>query len=485
LSEKVSRRGYAKYAGGGIVVIAVAGIGAYYATRPGPSPTTVAPTTEAPATKTTAEPTPTPTETYPPASEDPLIFNQWPWRADLVEEFLNTFREQYDESVTHQVQAGNYPAVIEMKHISRSALDSHYAIPMWAHKFYNATWTLDLEDAPRIDDAKRDMFPLVKDALTSPMDNKIVGLPYYNLCYGTVLTNEQILEQVGITTPDQYPKDYTELYEICEEIQKKNIVKSPWLPRIIGDWTGMYPFLWEGMARGDEIFDKNFDPTFDTNTPIADVLRDWQYNWEKEIMPHGVISLTEGDHEAWFLTGQYAFTETMDYNCVAFNEPGKAPISGSVGVVPVSNKQNWGILTACCYCLPNRERTDRKLERALQMHSFFGYKDKNDTFHVARTWAITSGLGTGYRGIYEDPEVIQAYKDRTYRPDDIERVFGLFEKAIMPAIWKLPWFTEWESELFKVIPDCIAKKISVEDAISTLRESAEALKKEYPLPGTT
>ncbi len=43
-NEKVDRRGYLKYAGAGIVVVAVAGVGGYYATRPGPSPT-VQPTT--------------------------------------------------------------------------------------------------------------------------------------------------------------------------------------------------------------------------------------------------------------------------------------------------------------------------------------------------------------------------------------------------------------------------------------------------------
>ena len=32
--EKISRRNYAKYAGAGIVVVAVAGVGGYYVTRP-------------------------------------------------------------------------------------------------------------------------------------------------------------------------------------------------------------------------------------------------------------------------------------------------------------------------------------------------------------------------------------------------------------------------------------------------------------------
>lgn len=43
VNENVNRRGYVKYAGAGIVVIAVAGAGAYYATKPGPTET---PTTQ-------------------------------------------------------------------------------------------------------------------------------------------------------------------------------------------------------------------------------------------------------------------------------------------------------------------------------------------------------------------------------------------------------------------------------------------------------
>lgn len=62
--KNVDRRGYVKYAGAGVVVIAVAGAGAYYATRPGPTTvppttvpetTTVAPTTVAPTTETPKE----------------------------------------------------------------------------------------------------------------------------------------------------------------------------------------------------------------------------------------------------------------------------------------------------------------------------------------------------------------------------------------------------------------------------------------------
>jgi len=49
--KKVSRRGYVKYAGAGIVVVAVAGAGAYYATKPG-----------APTETTTTQATPTTTE---------------------------------------------------------------------------------------------------------------------------------------------------------------------------------------------------------------------------------------------------------------------------------------------------------------------------------------------------------------------------------------------------------------------------------------
>jgi ABC-type glycerol-3-phosphate transport system substrate-binding protein len=67
MSEEVSRRSYAKYAGAGIVVVAIAGVGAYYATRPGPAPpTTLQPTTTGPATTKTYVSTPTTEGPYKP-----------------------------------------------------------------------------------------------------------------------------------------------------------------------------------------------------------------------------------------------------------------------------------------------------------------------------------------------------------------------------------------------------------------------------------
>jgi urea transport system substrate-binding protein len=58
--EKVSRRGYVKYAAAGVVVVAAAAGGAYYATRPKPPTPTPMPT-PTPTVTPTAKPTPTPT----------------------------------------------------------------------------------------------------------------------------------------------------------------------------------------------------------------------------------------------------------------------------------------------------------------------------------------------------------------------------------------------------------------------------------------
>jgi multiple sugar transport system substrate-binding protein len=58
--EKISRRSYAKYAAAGVVVIAGAAAGAYYATRPKVTPTPTP--TPTPTVKPTPTPTPTPTK---------------------------------------------------------------------------------------------------------------------------------------------------------------------------------------------------------------------------------------------------------------------------------------------------------------------------------------------------------------------------------------------------------------------------------------
>ena len=59
--KKVSRRSYLKYAGAGVVVVAVAGVGGYYATLPAPAPptpsSTTVPVTTAPVTTASMTPT--------------------------------------------------------------------------------------------------------------------------------------------------------------------------------------------------------------------------------------------------------------------------------------------------------------------------------------------------------------------------------------------------------------------------------------------
>jgi len=80
--EKVGRRGYLKYAGAGIVVVAVAGAGAYYATRP--------------AEQTTV------TSTIPP-KPDRLIVRAWGggWQDALAEGVSKPFTEKYGIKVEY------------------------------------------------------------------------------------------------------------------------------------------------------------------------------------------------------------------------------------------------------------------------------------------------------------------------------------------------------------------------------------------------
>ncbi|MEM2901765.1 MAG: hypothetical protein QXO32_03415 [Candidatus Bathyarchaeia archaeon] len=88
--EKVSRRGYVKYAAAGVVVVGVAAAGAYYATRPRPTPTptpTLTPT-PTPTPTPTVKPTPTPSPTAPPVSLKLVWYVAYP---DQITEFRKLY----------------------------------------------------------------------------------------------------------------------------------------------------------------------------------------------------------------------------------------------------------------------------------------------------------------------------------------------------------------------------------------------------------
>jgi ABC-type glycerol-3-phosphate transport system substrate-binding protein len=473
--EKVSRRGYAKYAAAGVVVIAVAGAGAYYASRPTTAPTQTV--TEKPQT-ITATLTEQPVE--PTVAEDtgPLMFTQWAFAPEVVTENIEIFQNQYNENVRQEVLIGaDYGALVETKFISKAPLDVCYAFAFHAHRWYNANWIRNLSDFENLAEMKKDLYPISEFAMTSPVDNQLIALPYCCFMHGTMMANELVLEKAGLT--GEYPKNMAELIEQCETIKQKGIVDTPYEPYWTSEEYGLWPFLGECHGRGDDLFDPNtLEPTFDTNTGAGDVLRDWRYMYDKELIPRGTLTATEGDHIAWFATGQYAYGQQSNYDNKRFNDPAQSQIAGHCSFVPFA-EEFTAELNNCMYVIAERPRHPNRLDRVKNMFKWFGYKDHNGQYFVQKKWLIDYGITAGVKGLFEEPDVRSAFNEWVYRADDIKTIEDNLENAHFPLVWKSPWYLEWQRTMNIELRKCIRSETTIEECLDAMRDRAYYLIETY------
>jgi hypothetical protein len=378
-------------------------------------------------------------------------------------------------------------------------MDICYAPSNMYNKWYEAGWIRNIEDmVPRKigdvevtygwEDVKKDLPKGIFEAQQAGKDGKMIGIPYFCSSIGNLTTYELLLEKGGYadtkTKTDFYPKTYQELYEQCEAMKKKGVAKHPWLPRWGVAWYGFFSFFWESMARGDDLFDKEWNPTFDVNTPVAEMLKDWQYLYEKEICPRGVLATDEGENISWFMTGEYAYSEHHPYEIMRFQDPSVSKIAGYASVAPPQGDRSpVGFLFAPIYCIrnnpPSKAPPDWRLARVHRLMQFMGYKDKEGKFYRHKYWQIQAAVASPYAAVYQDPEVVDAFSKWVYRPQDLDTMWELLQMARMPGVWKAPWGMDWTNYMNTICPQVIQGSMTVNDGIGKLRAKAEEYIQKY------
>jgi len=469
----VSRRSYLKYVAGGAVAVAVAAAGGYYALQPKPAegpPTTVAPTTVAPTT--VAIPT---TE---------LQMAIWGYHPEVVEENMGIFEQQYSENGTVQVVPGDYGSVMETKFMGKAPIDVCYALNPHAFKWYTLGWLSDVEGIAKsnivpydISEIKDAITPGLRETIVTP-EGKMIALPYFASVDGTLFANDQLLEDAGFA--GEYPKTYSELYDQLEKITKKGF-PTPYLPGWMAEWHGIsFAWIWEAMnIEGDEaMFDsKTLDPTFDTNTAAAEILKNWKRLYDNNVVPKAMLTSSESDNMTWFKSGKYAYHQIEDYNIGQYNDPSQSTIGGKVSIVQNSTQQKWGDFTAGWYAIVKRDRTPVEQERVNRLMEFFSYKDKNGEFLVPKKFVANFSILSMYPEVLNDPTVKDQLA-KAFRTDPSVAISNLMSSQIVNA-QKAVWFMDWNATVLTELPLALTGKKSINDVITTLREEAISVKKKY------
>lgn len=419
----------------------------------------------------------------PPANQDytdadALIFNGWGFETDMVQRWVSRFNQQNKENASFNVIAGDYPSVMETKLINDAKVDMAYVLdsdfPRWAR----AQWIYDFEDWWDVDKAKAEMFPNVRNVLT--INGKLYGLPYFTSVGGAIATNQKLLDKVGIT-PEEYPKTWEELYDQMRDIKKSGAAETPWLPRWINEWFGIPISIYEEMAnQGLELVDEDGNPIFNGKTEHVRVLEDGKRAWDEGLVPKSVLTMTETDQIDGFSTGQYAMSQQQIYDAIAtFNDPQRSQIAGQTYFVPPRG-QPWGHLQVGAYVVPNYGQTSELLARDFRLAGYAGYKDNDGDYYVAKQWALSNALIPAYRPVFEDSEVVAAFKE--WMPDFQTMMPQLQESMEVVKDLRMTrevWFTEWSAEAGDVLPNVMTGEISPSAALDQLRQKADELVEKY------
>jgi len=485
-TQDISRRKYLKYVAAGVVAVAAVGGGAYYYSTMPPTP---APTATATPTMTaTATATETGT-TFTGPNQPPLYFDIWLALPDIVKMNMDNFNAQNNETGQVSVVSGDYTSVVETKLISKSKIDMVFGTPVQAVRWYKAGWLNSVDEGPHYSDIVKDIYPWVVDLMEQPQGGHL-GWPYF--VGGDVLhTNDKMLGQMLGRTPEasDYPKTWDDVLNQCREAKQKGLSNQPFLPEWYA-WLGGLPSYIQVQcySEGEFLFDKNFDPTFDVNTPFADVLTNWKAFVDEGLAPTSEFATTEAEHIAAFCTGKYLYSVQRDYDCYSFNDPTKSKMAGYSHIVyPMPGRtHDAAALIGGLFLISNNKFFDRdawQSFRHFRLIEHFAWKDKNGNY-AAKNYQNVFPVWMGYPSMNNDPATRALWVSKGWMSaDDFDNNTKMIEGTKVPPVYKgCIWFQEWligSGGVNDLVPQVMSGKIKVDECVTTLRALAVDLKNKY------
>ncbi len=431
------------------------------ACSPPPPPSAAAPTA-APAAGGGA-----PAQAQGPAS-GPLKFVGWQYHPEIVEQNVNTFKQLYNEDVSYQLVPGEYHAIAETKLIGGEHFDMMYSEEDHLVRWMKASWIKDIDAMPGAKDMAKLMYPSNVKDLTTP-EGKLGGLPYYS-GHNAFIYNDQHTSQLQNFKP---PTTWQEVMDVSKELKAKKIADYPYLSAWYRTWASLSWSLFSiWYSEGEPVFDDNFDPTFkDGGVAFQKVLE-----WHKSMFDQGLVQpdILTLQEEALpeYQTGRHTFMVLHDYDQKTMNDPKQSKAAGSVKNALMPGKTHETFIWTAMYLMGGKPISD---ERAWNMMQFFGGKAKDGQYHVAKRWALDFGLGTAWKEVVEDPEVVAQWK--TWR--DLDTTTKQINTSRGRGISKALWFPEWDMYMMGAVQDYIQGKTEIGALIKDLYDKAVALKKQY------
>jgi len=394
-----------------------------------------------------------------------LDFIGWQYQPQIVAENVEIFKKLYDENVTYELVAGDYHPLVETKLTGGQRMDMLYSEENYVARWHMAEWVRDLDSLPGVKEIKAAMFPVSVQSLSLPNGGPLVGLPYY-AGYNTFVYNEDHLSQAGL----EVPTSWDGVLEACRKLKADGISDAP--------FHGMWQQTWAALSwnifacwysEGARVFDDN--DNFVDEPALRKILEFFRDIYKEKLVVEDIMTLPAEGLPS-YASGRHTFMVVHDYNQKLFNDPVSSQIAGKVRNALMPGATGSTMAWTAGYLMGTQPVDEQRVWNLLQ---FFGGKSHDGQYHVIKRWALEFGLGSAYREVMADPEVMENFS----KWRDLEVSSRQLGKATSRAISKAIWFSEWDLFLASQLQEYIRLGGSTDALVNALAAKASELKQQY------
>ena len=399
------------------------------------------------------------------APAEPLQFIGWQYNPQIVSENVEIFKKLYDENVNYELVPGEYHAIAETKLLGGQHVDMMYSEEDRIVRWNKAGWSRTLDGLPGLDEIKSRIFPVSIRNMSLP-DGQLGGLPYYT-GFNSFVVNQKHLDKAKI----EPPTTWDELLDQCRKLKKDKIADYPYISAWARQWSALSWSLFSiWFSEGAKVFDDKFEPQF--NEDFKRVLELHRTIYADQLIPQDVFTHL-GESVPNFATGQHTYMVVHDYDQKVFNTPETSQIAGAARNVIMPGKTRSTFTWTAVYQMGAQPIDETRVWNLMQ---FFGGKAKDGQYHVAKRWALEFGLGTPYKDLLADPDVVAAFS----KWKDMDIAAKQLDTATTRDVAKAMWFPEWDWYMMGEVQDYIRGQGSVDELIDKLAAKVAEVKQQYP-----
>ena len=193
--------------------------------------------------------------------------------------------------------------------------------------------------------------------------------------------------------------------------------------------------------------------------------------YKEKLVAEDIMTLP-GEGVPSYCTGRHTFMVLHDYDQKVTNDPSVSKIAGKVKNALMPGATHSTMAWTAAY-LMGAQPID--VDRAWNSAAVLRRQGQDGQYHVIKRWALEFGLGSAYKEVMTDPDVVASFS----KWRDLDVAAKQLSLGTARKIAKTIWFPEWDLFMMQRVQEYIRSGSSTDQLVGELAAKASELKKQY------